>query len=68
MTDQKVPTRPGSRWATGRRTQQEPFRERPGFHQGALVNPQAAARARLQTQKPRRSSSRRRTATSGRAE
>lgn len=63
----KTPTRPGSKWATGRRrVLNDPPREKAGFHQGALVDPQAAARAALKprSRKPRAKSpsSRRRTA------
>lgn len=66
MTDNvKTPTRPGSKWATGRRVKQEPLREKPGFYQGALVDPRAAQRASLAKPKPRPSSSRRRTTRPG---
>ncbi len=55
----KTPSRPGSKWATGRRVKQEPLREKPGFFQGAMVDRQAAQRASMQKPTPRRSSSRR---------
>lgn len=43
-----TPTRPGSKWATGkRRVLKDAPRERPGFHQGALVDRKAASRAEL---------------------
>lgn len=42
---EKIPTRPGSKWATGKRVQQKPMREPPGFFRGALVDPAAAKRA-----------------------
>jgi hypothetical protein len=35
--EQKVPTRPGSKWATGRRRAGEPPVERAGFSKGARV-------------------------------
>lgn len=69
--DIKTPTRPGSKWATGkRRVLADPPRERPGFFQGALVNPQEAARAVLRkpSRKPRAKSKSSRRRTAGRAE
>lgn len=48
----KTPTRPGSKWATGRRrVLPHPPSERPGFHQGALVDRKAAVKAAMR--KPR---------------
>lgn len=54
----KVPTRPGSQWATGRRKRQDAPQEKPGFRQGALVNPRAAQSASLQKPKQRPSRNR----------
>lgn len=54
----KTPTRPGSKWATGRRVRQEGFHEKPGFRQGALVDRQAAQNASMQRPKPQRRSNR----------
>jgi hypothetical protein len=43
----KTPTRPGSKWATGRRLKMTPPRERPGFSKGALVDRRAVVREEL---------------------
>jgi len=46
----KIPTRPGSRWATGRRHLIAPPKwlgEPPGFNRGALVDRKAHVKATL---------------------
>jgi hypothetical protein len=50
----KTPTRPGSKWATGRRLKMTPPRERPGFAKGALVDRQTVAREELRRGKGKR--------------
>lgn len=40
MSDVKVPTRPGSQWATGKRREPKRYRSEPkGFFRGAKVTP-----------------------------
>lgn len=51
----KAPSRPGSKWATGRRrVLADAPREKPGFYQGALVDRMAASKAELRRGKTKR--------------